>query len=64
MAARKVNLPLDRFAIHTALYFIGSVILHSAVCIWDDMVDVKFDRQVGTWLLSDFQKPSSLKWYM
>ncbi|EGN92832.1 hypothetical protein SERLA73DRAFT_190552 [Serpula lacrymans var. lacrymans S7.3] len=46
MAAHKEGLSLRTYAIYLAIFWIGSVIHHSAACIWNDIIDMDIDREV------------------
>jgi len=46
IAARALELDLPTFTSILVLGFIGSSLLHSAGCIWNDILDREFDRQV------------------
>ncbi|KAF4582560.1 hypothetical protein EYR38_002688 [Pleurotus pulmonarius] len=47
MSAKTLNLPLDVVLRFLGWGMIGSFLLHSAGCIWDDIVDRNLDAQVG-----------------
>lgn len=40
-------MPLTDLLTLTAMYGIGSTLIHSAACVWSDICDIEFDRQVG-----------------
>ncbi|KAJ3716988.1 UbiA prenyltransferase family [Lentinula raphanica] len=46
MSAYKINMPLEDLIIRLAVYGFGSFTLRSAACVWNDICDVGFDRQV------------------
>ncbi|KAG6844178.1 hypothetical protein H0H87_009148 [Tephrocybe sp. NHM501043] len=46
MAARALHLEVPAFTSLLILGFIGASLLHSAGCIWNDILDREFDRQV------------------
>ncbi|GLB41480.1 putative ubiA prenyltransferase family protein [Lyophyllum shimeji] len=46
IAARALHLELPAFMSMLVLGFIGASLLHSAGCIWNDILDREFDRQV------------------
>ncbi|KAI0043608.1 4-hydroxybenzoate polyprenyl transferase [Auriscalpium vulgare] len=46
MSARSVSMALDQYALTLAYGFVFSALLHSAGCIWNDILDRNFDRQV------------------
>jgi len=46
MAARSALLPVPRFFFVLACGFIGAALSHSAGCVWNDILDRNFDRQV------------------
>ncbi|RDX42174.1 UbiA prenyltransferase [Lentinus brumalis] len=46
IAAREVSLPLREYAEKLAIFSVGAMLLHSAACVWNDICDVDFDRQV------------------
>lgn len=46
MAAKTLLLPIESFSMILAFGFIGASILHSAGCVWNDILDQDFDRQV------------------
>ena len=48
IAARATSLPLVVFAEKLVWFALGSMLLHSAACVLNDICDVDFDRQVGT----------------
>lgn len=47
MAAYSTGLGPKQVAIQSLAYFFGSVLLHSAACVINDICDREFDRQVG-----------------
>lgn len=47
MAAYRTGLGPQQVAIQSLAYFVGSVLLHSAACVINDICDREFDRQVG-----------------
>ncbi|EJF57816.1 UbiA prenyltransferase [Dichomitus squalens LYAD-421 SS1] len=47
IAARVVALPLACFTTTLLLFGLGSMLLHSAACVLNDICDVKFDRQIA-----------------
>ncbi|KAJ6511505.1 4-hydroxybenzoate polyprenyl transferase [Mycena vitilis] len=46
MTARSANLPIPRFFYLLLCGFIGACLSHSAGCVWNDILDRNFDRQV------------------
>ncbi|OCH87452.1 UbiA prenyltransferase [Obba rivulosa] len=46
MAAYSVRLPPGQLISQALLYFVGSILGHSGGCIWNDICDRDFDRQV------------------
>ncbi|KAJ7777979.1 UbiA prenyltransferase family-domain-containing protein [Mycena maculata] len=46
MTARSANVPLPRFFYLLLCGFIGASLSHSAGCVWNDILDRNFDRQV------------------
>ncbi|KAJ6588592.1 4-hydroxybenzoate polyprenyl transferase [Mycena capillaripes] len=46
MTARSANLPVSRFFYLLFCGFIGASLSHSAGCVWNDILDRNFDRQV------------------
>ncbi|KAJ7177826.1 4-hydroxybenzoate polyprenyl transferase [Mycena filopes] len=46
MAARTANLPVPRFLYLLFCGFIGASLSHSVGCVWNDILDRNFDRQV------------------
>ncbi|EIN11183.1 4-hydroxybenzoate polyprenyl transferase [Punctularia strigosozonata HHB-11173 SS5] len=46
MLARSEHMPLYTFVAYLVTGFIGASLLHSAGCIWNDILDRDFDRQV------------------
>ncbi|KAI0331430.1 UbiA prenyltransferase [Cubamyces sp. BRFM 1775] len=46
LSARAVGLSAREVAIQTLAYAIGSTLRHNAACIWNDICDREFDRQV------------------
>ncbi|KAJ7093877.1 4-hydroxybenzoate polyprenyl transferase [Mycena belliarum] len=46
MTARSANLPVARFFYLLFCGFIGASLSHSAGCVWNDILDRDFDRQV------------------
>lgn len=47
MAAYKSHTSPERVAVNTAVFAVGSTLLHSAACVINDICDIDFDRQVG-----------------
>jgi 4-hydroxybenzoate polyprenyltransferase len=47
MAAHKFSIPAVDLVQPIALYGIGSVLLRSAACVWNDICDVDIDQAVG-----------------
>lgn len=47
MSAYKTNMPLSALITRLVVYGVGSLTLRSAACVWNDICDVDFDRQVG-----------------
>jgi 4-hydroxybenzoate polyprenyltransferase len=50
-SAYRLHLSPLTIAAELPLYFIGSVVLHSAACIWNDVCDKDFDAKVGQYTL-------------
>ncbi|KAH8983733.1 4-hydroxybenzoate polyprenyl transferase [Lactarius akahatsu] len=46
MAARTLSTPLQTYSLNLIYGLVGAALSHSAGCVWDDIVDRKFDRQV------------------
>ncbi|KAH8981147.1 4-hydroxybenzoate polyprenyl transferase [Lactarius akahatsu] len=46
MAARSLSLPLNTYAMDLTYGLVGAALLHSAGCVWNDILDREFDRQV------------------
>ncbi|KAI0764526.1 UbiA prenyltransferase [Trametes elegans] len=46
IAARNVALPLEDYVVRLVLFFIGGMLIHSANCVYNDICDIEFDRQV------------------
>ncbi|KAF7292755.1 4-hydroxybenzoate polyprenyl transferase [Mycena indigotica] len=46
MTARTAQLPVDRFFYLLICGYIGAALSHSAGCVWNDILDRDFDRQV------------------
>ncbi|KAI0294250.1 4-hydroxybenzoate polyprenyl transferase [Multifurca ochricompacta] len=46
MAARSLSLPLQVYIFNLTYGLIGAALLHSAGCVWNDILDREFDRQV------------------
>jgi len=46
MAARPLSLSLHTYAMNLTYGLIGAALLHSAGCVWNDILDRDFDRQV------------------
>ncbi|KAJ7326195.1 4-hydroxybenzoate polyprenyl transferase [Mycena albidolilacea] len=46
MTARSANLPIPQFFYLLLCGFIGASLSHSAGCVWNDILDRNFDRQV------------------
>ncbi|KAJ3936557.1 MAG: UbiA prenyltransferase family-domain-containing protein [Lentinula lateritia] len=46
MSAYKTNMPLSALITRLVVYGVGSLTLRSAACVWNDICDVDFDRQV------------------
>lgn len=46
MAARPLSLPLHTYATNFTYGLVGAALLHSAGCVWNDILDREFDRQV------------------
>jgi 4-hydroxybenzoate polyprenyltransferase len=53
MAAYSANLPFNNFIMQTAMFALGSTLIHSAACVLNDICDRDFDGQVGR-LLSNY----------
>ena len=47
IAARTTALPLALYAEKLLWFAVGSMLVHSAACVLNDICDVDFDRQVG-----------------
>jgi 4-hydroxybenzoate polyprenyltransferase len=47
MSASRASLSQQQIIIQTAIYLIGCTLRHNAACIWNDICDRDFDRQVG-----------------
>lgn len=47
MSAYSAGVGAQALATSTAAFFIGNTVRHSAACIWNDICDKDFDRQVG-----------------
>ncbi|KAI0247027.1 4-hydroxybenzoate polyprenyl transferase [Lactifluus subvellereus] len=49
LAARPLSLPLQEYAFHLAHGLVGATLLHgtSAGCVWNDILDRDFDKQVA-----------------
>lgn len=46
MGAFALDMPPHILLIQTVLYIIGSILMHSATCVWNDICDIDIDRQV------------------
>ncbi|KAJ7277948.1 UbiA prenyltransferase family [Mycena rebaudengoi] len=46
MAAYSANLPFNNFIMQTAMFALGSTLIHSAACVLNDICDRDFDGQV------------------
>jgi len=46
MAARPLSLSLHTYATNLTYGLVGAALLHSAGCVWNDILDREFDRQV------------------
>ncbi|KZT67322.1 UbiA prenyltransferase [Daedalea quercina L-15889] len=46
MSAYRLDLPPETLAIQAVAYLIGCTVRHNAACIWNDICDRDFDRQV------------------
>ncbi|KAI0653389.1 UbiA prenyltransferase [Cubamyces menziesii] len=46
LSARAVGLPPRSVVVQTLVYLLGSTLRHNAACIWNDICDRDFDRQV------------------
>ncbi|KAI0675532.1 UbiA prenyltransferase [Trametes maxima] len=46
LSARIVKMPRREVAIQTLLYLVGETLVHNAACIWNDMCDREYDKQV------------------
>lgn len=47
MSAYANGVPHKELAVQTAMFAIGSTLMHSAACVLNDICDIDFDRQVG-----------------
>jgi 4-hydroxybenzoate polyprenyltransferase len=47
MAAYSTQLPMKNLTIQALMFAIGSILLHSAACVLNDICDRDFDRKVG-----------------
>ena len=47
LSARAVGLLPRSVVVQTLVYLLGSTLRHNAACIWNDICDRDFDRQVG-----------------
>ncbi|KAJ4488364.1 hypothetical protein J3R30DRAFT_3730294 [Lentinula aciculospora] len=47
MSAYKTDMPFSVLITRLAVYGVGSLTLRSAACVWNDICDVDFDRQIG-----------------
>ena len=50
MAAYASGLSRRDVAVQTAMFAIGSTLMHSAACVLNDICDIEFDRKVGSYL--------------
>lgn len=47
MSAYRLDLPPKTIAIQAVAYLLGNTVRHNVACIWNDICDRDFDRQVG-----------------
>ena len=52
-------MPLDTYTTHLAFFFVGTMLIHSAQCVLNDVCDIEFDHLVG----AAFQRPVGLDGY-
>lgn len=60
MAAYALGTPLRDLVTQTALFAVGSTLLHSAACVLNDICDIEFDRKVGTFRFYFIRPPLSV----
>ena len=47
LSACRVGMPIEQVLTQIGMYLVGSTLRHSAACVWNDICDREFDRQVG-----------------
>ncbi|KIP03847.1 hypothetical protein PHLGIDRAFT_76947, partial [Phlebiopsis gigantea 11061_1 CR5-6] len=62
LSACRVGMPAKQVFIQIGMYLLGSTLRHSAACVWNDICDREFDRQVVGFLILDPLYPLMKRW--